>query len=149
LICASIDVIIQAARLRDGSRASRTSRGDGHGRRYIITQDLFPLRMVGEDANGNIIGRHRSTRHRTAALLGSRTILRAKRSGLPQHSMPLKSSPTSKRNHPMQALALAFLATTTVGVWHGYFSILHFRESERPSIAGGGREVGAGRSSGR
>ena len=27
----------------------------------IITQDLFLYDMVGEDANGNIIGRHRST----------------------------------------------------------------------------------------
>ena len=27
----------------------------------IITQDLFVYDMVGEDAQGNIIGRHRST----------------------------------------------------------------------------------------
>jgi len=38
----------------------------------IITQDLFLYDMVGEDANGNIIGRHRSTGIGSAALLGIR-----------------------------------------------------------------------------
>ena len=42
----------------------------------IITQDLFLYDMVGEDANGNIIGRHRSTGIGRPAVLGSRAILR-------------------------------------------------------------------------
>ena len=47
MICASIDVVIQSARLRDGSRK--------------ITHVTEIMGMEGEDAKGNIIGRHRST----------------------------------------------------------------------------------------
>ena len=62
MICASIDVIIQAARLRDGSRRiTHITEVMGMEGDTIITQDLFLYDMVGEDANGNIIGRHRST----------------------------------------------------------------------------------------
>jgi pilus assembly protein CpaF len=62
MICASIDVIIQAARLRDGSRRiTHITEVMGMEGETIITQDLFLYDMVGEDANGNIIGRHRST----------------------------------------------------------------------------------------
>jgi len=62
MICASIDVIIQAARLRDGSRRiTHITEVMGMEGDTIITQDLFLYDMVGEDTNGNIIGRHRST----------------------------------------------------------------------------------------
>src|SRR5271168_212289 len=62
MICASIDVVIQAARLRDGSRRiTHITEVMGMEGDTIITQDLFIYDMVGEDANGNIIGRHRST----------------------------------------------------------------------------------------
>lgn len=62
MICASIDVIIQAARLRDGSRRiTHITEVMGMEGDTIITQDLFLYDMVGEDANGHIIGRHRST----------------------------------------------------------------------------------------
>ena len=62
MICGSIDVIIQAARLRDGSRRiTPITEVMGMEGDTIITQDLFLYDMVGEDANGNIIGRHRST----------------------------------------------------------------------------------------
>src|SRR5436309_13813930 len=62
MICASIDVIIQAARLRDGSRRiTHITEVMGMEGDTIITQDLFLYDLVGEDANGNIIGRHRST----------------------------------------------------------------------------------------
>src|SRR5271154_6284441 len=62
MICASIDVIIQAARLRDGSRRiTHVTEVMGMEGDTIITQDLFLYDMVGEDANGNILGRHRST----------------------------------------------------------------------------------------
>ena len=62
MICASVDVVIQAARLRDGSRRiTHITEVMGMEGDVIITQDLFVYDMIGEDANGNIIGRHRST----------------------------------------------------------------------------------------
>src|SRR5207302_3447710 len=62
MICASIDVVIQAARLRDGSRRiTHITEVMGMEGDTIITQDLFLYDMIGEDANGQIIGRHRST----------------------------------------------------------------------------------------
>src|SRR3569833_1356242 len=62
MICASIDVIVQAARLRDGSRRNtHITEVMGMEGDTIITQDVFLYDMVGEDANGKIIGRHRST----------------------------------------------------------------------------------------
>lgn len=62
MIVSSVDVIIQAARLRDGSRRiTHITEVLGLEGDVIITQDLFIYDMVGEDAKGNIIGRHRST----------------------------------------------------------------------------------------
>jgi pilus assembly protein CpaF len=62
MICASIDVVIQAARLRDGSRRiTHITEVVGMEGDVIITQDLFVYEMTGEDAKGNIIGRHVST----------------------------------------------------------------------------------------
>jgi len=62
MICSSVDVIIQAARLRDGSRRiTHITEVLGMEGDVIITQDLFVYEMVGEDAQGNLIGRHRST----------------------------------------------------------------------------------------
>ena len=62
MIVSSIDVIVQAARLRDGSRRiTHVTEVLGMEGDVIITQDLFIYDIVGEDANGRIIGRHRST----------------------------------------------------------------------------------------
>jgi pilus assembly protein CpaF len=62
MICASVDVVVQGARLRDGSRRiTHITEVLGMEGDVIITQDLFLYEMVGEDADGNIIGRHRST----------------------------------------------------------------------------------------
>jgi pilus assembly protein CpaF len=62
MICASVDVVIQAARLRDGSRRiTHITEVMGMEGDVIITQDLFVYEMLGEDAKGNIVGRHRST----------------------------------------------------------------------------------------
>jgi pilus assembly protein CpaF len=62
MICASVDVVIQAARLRDGSRRiTHITEVMGLEGDVIITQDLFVYDLLGEDAQGNIIGRHRST----------------------------------------------------------------------------------------
>ena len=62
MICGSIDVIVQATRLRDGSRRiTHITEVVGMEGDVIITQDLFVYEIIGEDANGKILGRHRST----------------------------------------------------------------------------------------
>jgi pilus assembly protein CpaF len=62
MLCGSVDVVVQAARLRDGSRRiTHITEVMGLEGDVIITQDLFVYDMMGEDAQGNIIGRHRST----------------------------------------------------------------------------------------
>jgi pilus assembly protein CpaF len=62
MITGSIDVIVQAARLRDGSRRiTHVTEVVGMEGDVIITQDLFVYEIQGEDANGKILGRHRST----------------------------------------------------------------------------------------
>lgn len=62
MICASVDLVVQAARLRDGSRKiTHITEVMGMEGEVIITQDLFIYDMTGEDAQGNILGRHRST----------------------------------------------------------------------------------------
>jgi pilus assembly protein CpaF len=62
MIVSSVDVIVQAARLRDGSRRiTHITEVLGLEGDVIITQDLFTYEIIGEDAKGNVIGRHRST----------------------------------------------------------------------------------------
>ena len=62
IIVGSVDVIVQAARLRDGSRRiTHITEVLGLEGDVITTQDLFVYRMDGEDANGKIIGKHVST----------------------------------------------------------------------------------------
>jgi pilus assembly protein CpaF len=62
MICASVDVVIQVARLRDGSRRiTHITEVMGLEGDVIITQDLFVYDLLGEDAQGNLVGRHRST----------------------------------------------------------------------------------------
>jgi pilus assembly protein CpaF len=62
MICASVDVVVQAARLRDGSRRiTHITEVLGLEGEVIITQDLFVYDLLGEDANSKLIGRHRST----------------------------------------------------------------------------------------
>ena len=62
MIVASIDVIVQAERLRDGSRRiTHVTEVMGLEGDVVITQDLFLYDILGEDANGKLKGRHRST----------------------------------------------------------------------------------------
>lgn len=62
MIVGSIDVIIQAARLRDGSRRiTHITEVLGTEGDTIITQDLFVYDINGEDENGKVLGRHKST----------------------------------------------------------------------------------------
>ncbi len=62
MIVGSIDVIIQAERLRDGSRRiTHITEVMGLEGDVVITQDLLVYEITGEDANGKLVGRHRST----------------------------------------------------------------------------------------
>jgi pilus assembly protein CpaF len=62
MICSSIDVIIQAQRMRDGSRRiTHITEVMGMEGDVIITQDLMVYDVLGEDPSGKLIGRHRST----------------------------------------------------------------------------------------
>ena len=62
MVVSSVDVIIQAARLRDGSRRiTHVTEVLGMEGDVIITQDLFIYELLGEDAQGKLKGRHRST----------------------------------------------------------------------------------------
>jgi len=62
MITGSVDVIVQAARLRDGSRRiTKITEVLGMEGDVIVTQDLIIYDMDGEDAQGNIIGEHKST----------------------------------------------------------------------------------------
>ncbi len=62
MIVSSIDVIVQAARLRDGSRRiTHISEVLGMEGDVIVTQDIFLYDILGEDQSGSLIGRHRST----------------------------------------------------------------------------------------
>lgn len=62
MIVSSIDVVIQASRLRDGSRRiTHITEVLGSEGDVVTMQDLFVYQIMGEDANGKIIGAHRST----------------------------------------------------------------------------------------
>ena len=62
IIAGSVDVIVQAARLRDGSRRiTHITEVVGMEGDVVITQDVMTYEIIGEDANGKLIGRHRST----------------------------------------------------------------------------------------
>jgi pilus assembly protein CpaF len=62
MITGSIDVIIQAARLRDGSRRiTHITEVLGTEGDVIITQDLFVYEIDGEDETGRLKGKHKST----------------------------------------------------------------------------------------
>jgi len=62
IIVGSVDIIIQAARLRDGSRRiTHITEVIGLEGDIITTQDLFLYKIEGEDASGKLIGRHIST----------------------------------------------------------------------------------------
>src|SRR5271154_1900044 len=62
MMTSSIDVIVQASRLRDGSRRiTHITEVLGMEGEVVITQDLFVYEILGEDAQGKLVGRHRST----------------------------------------------------------------------------------------
>lgn len=62
IIVGSVDVIIQAARLRDGSRRiTHITEVIGMEGDVIITQDLVVYNIKGEDSSGRLLGEHVST----------------------------------------------------------------------------------------
>jgi len=62
IIVGSVDVIIQAARLRDGSRRiTHITEVIGMEGDVIITQDIVLYNLKGEDASGRLMGQHVST----------------------------------------------------------------------------------------
>ena len=62
MIVGSIDVVVQASRLRDGSRRIiAITEVLGLEGDTIVLQDVLKYEIEGEDANGRIIGKHRGT----------------------------------------------------------------------------------------
>src|SRR5262245_6845182 len=62
MITGSIDVIIQASRLRDGSRkVTHITEVVGMEGDVVTLQNLIVYEITGEDAHGKLTGRHRST----------------------------------------------------------------------------------------
>ncbi|MFQ5784597.1 MAG: CpaF family protein [Alphaproteobacteria bacterium] len=66
-IASAIHVIIQAQRLRDGSRRiTHVTEVMGMEGDVVTLQDLFTYEIVGEDKDGNIVGRHKPSGLRPA-----------------------------------------------------------------------------------
>ena len=62
MITGSVDIIVQASRLRDGSRKiTHVTEVVGMEGDVVTLQNLLVFDITGEDANGKITGRHRST----------------------------------------------------------------------------------------
>ena len=62
MITGSIDVIIQASRLRDGSRKiTHVTEVMGMEGDVVTLQNLIVFEITGEDAHGKVAGHHRST----------------------------------------------------------------------------------------
>jgi pilus assembly protein CpaF len=62
MICASVDVIVQTQRLRDGSRRiTHITEILGMEGDVATTQDLLVYDIQGEDGNGMLVGTHRGT----------------------------------------------------------------------------------------
>jgi pilus assembly protein CpaF len=62
MMVSSIDVVVQAQRLRDGSRRiTHITEVLGLEGDVITTQDIFVYDIDGEDADGKVVGKHRST----------------------------------------------------------------------------------------
>ena len=62
MIVSSVDVIVQASRMRDGSRRiTHITEVIGLQGEIITTQDLFVYEIQGEDENGDLVGQHKST----------------------------------------------------------------------------------------
>jgi pilus assembly protein CpaF len=62
MIVGSVDVIVQAERMRDGSRRiTRITEVIGAEGDVVITQDLMTYEVSGEDETGRLKGEHKGT----------------------------------------------------------------------------------------
>jgi pilus assembly protein CpaF len=62
MISSSVDVIVQAQRMRDGTRKiTHVTEVIGMEGEVVTLQDLYLFDVQGEDANGRIVGHHRTT----------------------------------------------------------------------------------------
>ena len=62
MVAGSIDIIIQASRLRDGSRkVTHITEVVGMEGDTVTLQNLIVYEITGDDPNGRLVGRHRST----------------------------------------------------------------------------------------
>ena len=62
MITGSVDIIVQASRLRDGSRKiTHITEVLGMEEDTVTLQNIIVYEITGEDANGKLTGRHRST----------------------------------------------------------------------------------------
>jgi pilus assembly protein CpaF len=62
MIVQSVDIIVQVQRMRDGSRKiTHITEVIGLEGEVVTLQDLYVYEVFGEDANGRITGRHRTT----------------------------------------------------------------------------------------
>ncbi|MDO9383752.1 MAG: CpaF family protein [Hyphomicrobiaceae bacterium] len=62
MVAGSIDIIIQASRLRDGSRkVTHITEVVGMEGDTVTLQNLIVFEITGDDPNGRLVGRHRST----------------------------------------------------------------------------------------
>lgn len=62
MICGSIDVVVQASRLRDGSRRIMSiTEVMGLEGDTIVLQELLKYEITGEDEDGKVVGSHRGT----------------------------------------------------------------------------------------
>ncbi len=118
MICGSVDVVVQAARLRDGSRRiTHITEVLGMEGDVIITQDLFVYDLMGEDANGNLDRPPSFDRHRPAALLGPRALLR-RRTAAGRGARCRRSRRRTRQDlteSAMQTIALFFLVAVAIG----------------------------------
>ena len=111
IIVAAVDVVIQAARLRDGSRRiTQITEVLGLEGETIITQDLLTsTKSQGEDQNGRIIGRHNGHRRRPSPLLGARALFR------PRKGIGARARRSGKERVMDRCSFIAVLAFVAVG----------------------------------
>ena len=143
----SIDVVVQAARLRDGSRRiTHITEVMGMEGDVIITQDLFVYDMLGEDAQRQPDRPPPLDRHRPAAVLGARALLRRGEAARRRARCRAKS-PTSRRrpdgiaaDDHADASRLFFLVAVAIGgvAWVFVYPILSGeRQAEKRKDARG------------
>ena len=130
MIVASVDVVIQAARLRDGSRKiTHITEVMGMEGDVIITQDLFVYDMIGRGratATSSAATARPASAGRASGIAPATT---AKRSVWPPRSTPPKP-PTKpcgpEPGQPCKSIAMFFLAAVAVGgvAWVFVYPIL-------------------------